>query len=225
MGLQKNQEVQKEEIIAAAQKNTEATRSILRQTAATEAMAADTMRELSKQTEQLKDVDRKIDEIDNHITFSERTVRGMSSIFGAIKNVFTSGSYIETPTAAAAPRTTPGSSSSLNSSSSSSSSAPRQPIRPDASKPFDWQQQQKAANPAVVASSSPNGYKLAVQHEEQRQEDDLDLIAKSIGNLKGMAQAMNGELATQSTIVDGLDGKLLRVGDRTKQLNAAIKKV
>ena len=187
-GLQKNQEVRKEEIITAAQQNTEATRRILRQTAATEAMAADTMRELSKQTEQLKDVDRRIDEIDNHITFSERTVRGMSSIFGAIKNVFTSGSYSAPPPAAAPSRPTPGVSSSQYSSSPASSPAQRHPSRPDASKPFDWQQQKKAEQPAGGAFRSPEDYKLAVKHEEQRQDDDLDLIAKSIGNLKGMAQ-------------------------------------
>jgi hypothetical protein len=255
-GIQKNQEVKQEEIIAAAQQNTEATRRILRQTAATEAMAADTMRELSKQTEQLKDVDRRVDEIDNHITFSERTVRGMSSIFGAIKNVFTSGSYNEPSPAAAAPRPAMSSASAQYSSNSTSSPAPRQPNRADASRPFDWQQQRRGDQAAGGGARAPADYKLAVQQEEQRQEDDLDLISKSIGNLKGMAQvlltpfiefarelmkltsrkfavfcfsavahaysintclftqAMNGELATQSTIVDGLEGKIQRCGAR-----------
>jgi hypothetical protein len=189
MGLQKNQEVKKEEIIAAAQQNTEATRRILRQTAATEAMAADTMRELSKQTDQLKDIDRKVDEIDNHITFSERTVRGMSSIFGAIKNVFTSGSYNAPPPSAAADPRPAAATSSYFSSNPASASVPWQRAQPDSSKPFDWQQQQsRAPNPAAGGSRSSDDYKLRVQEEEQRQEDDLDMIAKSIGNLKGMAQ-------------------------------------
>jgi hypothetical protein len=189
MGLQKNQEVKKEEIIAAAQKNSEATRRILRQTVATEAMAADTMRELSKQTEQLKDIDRKVDEIDNHITFSERTVRGMSSIFGAIKNVFTSGSYNAPPAASASQLSSSIASASQRPSSSVSSTSLRRPIGPDAAKPFDWQQQRKTEL-VGGASSHPADYKLAIQHEEQRQEDDLDMIAKSIGNLKGMAQVI-----------------------------------
>jgi hypothetical protein len=255
MGLHKNQEVKKEEIIAAAQKNSEATRRILRQTVATEAMAADTMRELSKQTEQLKDIDRKVDEIDNHITFSERTVRGMSSIFGAIKNVFTSGSYNAPPPAPVSRPPPPGPTSSQRSSSSTSSPTLQQFARPDAAKPFDWQQQRRPDHPVGGAPLKSEDYKLAIQDEEQRQEDDLDLIAQSIGNLKGMAQvycrtfalfhvcarghspsaavllpssnflmpppplqAMNGELATQSTIADGLDGKLLRCGGQHARL-------
>jgi hypothetical protein len=191
MGLQKNQEVKKEEIIAAAQKNSESTRRILQQTVATEAMAADTMRELAKQTEQLKDIDRKVDEIDNHITFSERTVRGMSSIFGAIKNVFTAGAYNAPPPTSACqhPPPVPASLSQRGSSSASSSSL-RQQVRPDASKPFDWQQQRKTDCAVGGASSHAADYKLAIQQEEQRQEDDLDMIAKSIGNLKGMAQVL-----------------------------------
>jgi len=190
MGLQKHQEVKKEEIIAAAQQNTEATRRILRQTAATEAMAADTMRELSKQTEQLKDIDRKVDEIDNHITFSERTVRGMSSIFGAIKNVFTSGSYTAPPTSAAAAEHRPSAAtSSYFSSNPASPSAPRPRAPSNSSKPFDWQQQQSSAEkPAAGGARNADDYKLRVQEEEQRQEDDLDMIVASIGNLKGMAQ-------------------------------------
>ena len=254
MGLHKNQEVKKEEIIAAAQKNSEATRRILRQTVATEAMAADTMRELSKQTEQLKDIDRKVDEIDNHITFSERTVRGMSSIFGAIKNVFTSGSYNAPPPAPVSRPPPPGPTSSQRSSSSTSSPTLQQSARPDAAKPFDWQQHRRPDQTVGGAPLKSEDYKLAIQHEEQRQEDDLDLIAHSIGNLKGMAQvycrtialfntcarpfavncgfasveqffdayvpvqAMNGELATQSTIADSLDGKLLRCGEQHARL-------
>jgi hypothetical protein len=244
-GLQKNQEIKKDEIIAAAQQNTETTRRILRQTVETEAMAADTMRELSKQTEQLKDIDRKVDEIDNHITFSERTVRGMSSIFGAIKNVFTSGSYNPPPPSKPLPPTT---ASSHHPSSPASSSAPRHPIRPDASRPFDWQQQKRTDQAVGGAGRSQDDYKFVVQQEEQRQDNDLDMILRSVGNLKGMAQvifspcfihrlrarsppsaahlraapaftqgdarwfaqAMNGELATQSVITDHLDGKLQR---------------
>jgi len=186
-GLQKNQEIKKEEIIAAAQQNTEATRRILRQTVETEAMAADTMRELSKQTEQLKDIDRKVDEIDNHITFSERTVRGMSSIFGAIKNVFTSGSYNPPPPSKPLP---PATASSYHPSSPPSSSAPRHPIRPDAARPFDWQQQKRADQAVGGAGRSPDDYKFVAQQEEERQDNDLDLIMRSVGNLKGMAQVI-----------------------------------
>jgi hypothetical protein len=196
-GLQKNQEIQKEEIIASAHQNTEATRRILRQTVETESMAADTMRELSKQTEQLKDIDRRVDEIDNHITFSERTVRGMSSIFGAIKNVFTSGSYTPPPAAASPRPLPPANASSYHPSNPSSSSALRSPVKPDSSRPFDWQQQKRAEQAAGGSGRSPDEYKLAVQQEEEQQDGDLDLILRSVGNLKGMAQVIFTSCFTQ----------------------------
>jgi hypothetical protein len=189
-GLQKSQDIQKVEIVAAAQQNTEVTRRILRQTVETEAMAADTMRELSKQTEQLKTIDRSVDDIDNLITFSERTIRGMSSIFGAIKNVFTSGSYNPPPPAASAKHLPSSAVSAFHPSSSTSSPALQNPIQPDSSRPFDWQQQKRADHAVGGAGRSSDDYKLVVQQEEQRQDDDLDLIMKSVGNLKGMAQVI-----------------------------------
>ncbi len=76
-GLYQKQKQQQHDLIQAAQKNSESTRQLLRDVGRTQAIASETLQELSKQTDQLQHIESKVDDIDNYLTFSERTVRGM----------------------------------------------------------------------------------------------------------------------------------------------------
>lgn len=150
--------------------------------------------------------------IHDNMSRSERLLRGMGSIFGAIANAFTSP--------APPSSTTPTSRS--ESSYTSSSQQPSTPHKTSQNEDFfgkNSKQQQKSSDSI-----------LSVLNEEEKQiyedtEKDLDSMLDVVQQLKGIATAMAAEIQGQSQGIDSLHESVDRADGRLRNGIVKIRKI
>ena len=165
--------------------------------------------ELTRQKEQLKATEQRLDDINSTLRNSERHLNGIKSIFGGIRNYFAGG-----PTTQA------------------STSAPRPPPSATASSlDYPLPQASVSSHPGMrirgldVAHESSSSATSAVDAILDR---NLDEMSMGLGRLKGLAENLNRELEEHNEIIDRLDDKTsstnLRVERQNRDMNKLLKK-
>jgi len=174
----------------------------IQQASMTAQIGAQTLVQLQTQKEQLKRVDEHLNAINHHLTRSERILKGMKSIGGAISNLFTSPSRQSTKLKDD-DKKSPASSSSSSSSSSSKSKETKSTI------PFDEGKETEA-------------------HEEEQEnpvDQKLDTLLGVVSTLKAQAVDMRGELIEQNALCTHLDGVVDTTIQRLEKNNRTIKRI
>jgi len=192
-----------------------------------ERAGAATAEELNRQKEQLKRTEERLDDINSTLKTSERHLQGIKSVFGGIKNYFSSKN------AAAAAGS--GNSTQIRSSSTSTSA--------------NGNAASNVASNAPYNSNRLNGYEDDIDrlddtrgqnhpglrtrglHENSNKSVDelldsnLDEMSLGLGRLKGLALNLNEELEEHNSILDRLDDKTANADWRVKKQNKDMDKL
>jgi len=168
----------------------------------TEKTGAATLGQLVSQREALQRIDASLNEINHTMSRSERLLRGIKSIGGAIANAFTSPSKEPDRTMPAPVAVAP-----VSSSSSSSSSA-RAESRSSAA----------TATNATKSGEQPQ----QVQKEKSRVDQQLEQLSGVMGTLLQQAQAMQGEIKAQDPLIGHIDESVDRTIHRIDKSNRTI---
>lgn len=170
--------------------------SILHQTRET---GANTLRELERQGTQLKNMESKLNKIEENVTTSERILRKMGSIFGGIENAFSSGpKFIQLSSSAPSSNQTQNNSNIPSSNHSS----------------FSPHFFSNAKHENCTSASSP-----VSQKNKDEVDRDLDEMSKILKELKEMGIAMDKELASQSNSISIIEESVDRNSSRIKKAN------
>lgn len=171
-------------------------------------MAADTLAELERQGEQIERTHRKVDQIEAYSDKSSHILKGMSSIFGSIKQKFTKA---------------PPSQQDVVARRAAERAARRADMATSASA-ADEEREKRRAAAAAVAATFPSGGAGASKPAKQttattgksaaelEEEALLRMISSSVSNIKESAVEMGHELDRQDVALDELTSAVDRVG-------------
>lgn len=183
------------------QENKEALRSALRHADDAEQTGAATMAQLGTQREQLVHMDNKLLEIDDSLTRSDRIIKGMQSIGGAMKNWFKPAIVPQAQReehkrdeALARNRNK----STVSDNQCHGTSIQHRPV-PQTADPF-------AA-------------------EDAEELEAMDQLHGKLRNLHMMGLQMNAELDTQEDLLDTVDSRVEDTGHKMKNINVKMRKL
>jgi len=191
-----------------------------------ERAGAATAEELNRQKEQLKRTEERLDDINSTLKTSERHLQGIKSVFGGIKNYFSS----RNASAAA------GANNATQTNSSTIASAPNGNLG------------SAATSNAQYNSNRLNGFENGGDRFDDRSENhpalrtrglhenstksvddildsNLDEMSQGLGRLKGLAMNLNEELEEHNAILDRLDDKTANADWRVKKQNKDMDKL
>lgn len=166
----------------------------------TSTLGAETLMKLKAQREQIERADNNLSEIDESMTRSERLIRGIKSIGGALANAFSRPSASNTTTTTTA-STTSKTHVTSNGTATMKSTTTRQSV-----------------STAPAGRGAAYGSSKAPSIEDE-QLDTLDVL---MSGLKGQATAMNTELTTQNDMLTNLDTHLTSTNARIKRNNRQV---
>lgn len=170
-----------------------------------------TAEELSRQREQLERTDKRLDEINQTLRFSQKHINGIKSVFSSLKN------YISGRNDSASP------SISSNSSIQQSNNSIFQEKIPE----YDRYENHPTTrirnsdmNEQIVASGS-KGFTA-------RLDANLQEMHSSISKLKGLATDLSFEIDTQNDLIETITDKTeladITIGKQTKEMDRLLKK-
>ncbi|XP_017776996.1 PREDICTED: synaptosomal-associated protein 29 [Nicrophorus vespilloides] len=157
-----------------------------------------TAEELSRQREQLERTDKRLDEINHTLRFSQKHINGIKSVFSSLKN-YMSG------------RSDPQSPSSVTSSKTTTNEQPKQNMS---------DQYDRYENHPVTRLRGVEQQQVAQSGSKEisaRLEANLMEMSSSISRLKGLATDLNLEIDTQNDLLDNIT-------DKTEMADVNIKK-
>ncbi|XP_058810880.1 synaptosomal-associated protein 29 [Phymastichus coffea] len=167
----------------------------------TEEVGTATAEELIRQREQLERTDRRLDDINNTLRFSQKHIQGIKSVFGGLKNYFSGSKSMDAP---------PGS-------SAGGIKTPESPLSPTSEANLA-DRLNKTAESARRNSEHPS-FRLRGMTEEEEDihpstknltavlEANLDEMSSSISRLKGLAIGLSEEIDTQNDLIDSITDK------------------
>ncbi|XP_076302940.1 synaptosomal-associated protein 29-like [Lasioglossum baleicum] len=212
---QKHQQLlqQKKEIEERTIQSTEKSISLLRDS---EQIGAATAEELIRQREQLERTEKRLDDINSTLRFSQKHIQGIKSVFGSLKN-YLSGKSMDAPIP----------STILSESSSSDSMA-----SPALSNSLE-QVQTNIANtsPALKLhglNDEVEGTNSLSSNVNKVLEKNLDEMSGSLARLKGLAIGLSEEIDLQNDLIDNITNKAektnIMLQKQNKDLNHLLKK-
>ncbi|XP_045503670.1 synaptosomal-associated protein 29 [Colias croceus] len=181
-----------------------------------------TAEELARQREQLQNTSRRLDDINTNLTYSQKHLNGIKSVFYGFKN-YLSGKSDQTPPKSQA-------------SPSSTSSKPGPSARLDET--LDgW----SGTTPTERFSSHPTTRLRGLDQEQATVEPisdsqrinkmldaNLDEMVHHISRLKGLGVALGEEIETQNNLIDEIHDKVdtadIKIGHQSKQMNKLLGK-
>ncbi|XP_063833142.1 synaptosomal-associated protein 29 [Ostrinia nubilalis] len=184
-----------------------------------------TAEELARQREQLQTTNKRLDEINTNLTYSQKHLNGIKSVFYGLKNYISGKSDSTPPRSQASPDArgseTRGSSisgleSTLNNLSSTITSEDR----------FN-------AHPSARLRGLDEGSSSAGQVTDSKRINDmldanLDEMLHSISRLKGLGVALGDEIEQQNELIDTIQDKVegadIKIGSQNKQMNKLLGK-
>ena len=155
-------------------------------------------KELMRQREQLERTDRRLEDINNTLRFSQKHIQGIKSVFGGLKNYFSgsksmdlppgfSASGMKSPDSPMSPTSASSLEARLNSSAEESRHNSEHP-----SFRFHGLSEEEEFNPTVAKN-------IAAVLEK-----NLDEMSGSIARLKGLALGLSEEIDTQNDMIDSI---------------------
>jgi len=149
-----------------------------------------------------------VDKIDANLNFADRTIRGMESMFGSVRNYF-----------------------------SKPSAPPSRPASAKESDRLDKAAQNRVSSRGPAAGAAGGRSEPRAQKEygedwqgklskmEDQQDGDLDELSKMVGQLKGMGVDMASTLDAQTKSIDKLNERTDAVDSRLAKSNLKIKRM
>lgn len=197
--------LKKKEIEQRTIMSTEKSLSYLRNS---EEVGAATAEELFRQREQLERTEKRLDDINTTLRFSQRHIQGIKSVFGGLKNLIRGKTGSLPPSSKDIPATQPTSSASDNL--------------------FEVVDRNNAQKRMVENSSIHPGLRVKGLYDtdentvlESKAQDvidrNLDQMLSSIHRLKGLSYTLGDEIESQNDLIE-------KVIDKTEKADSSIKK-
>ncbi|XP_014219029.1 synaptosomal-associated protein 29 [Copidosoma floridanum] len=186
----------------------------------TEHIGIATAEELIKQREQLERTDRRLDDINSTLRFSQKHIQGIKSVFGGLKNYFSGSKSMELP----------------NGSSASGLRSPTSPLSPT-SESILAERLNSSAQSTRRSSEHPYLRVRGLTEEEEMDnfqqthlrnaaavlEQNLDEMSGSIATLKNLAIGLSEEINTQNDLIDNITDKAERADITIQRQNKDIR--
>ncbi|XP_015513404.1 synaptosomal-associated protein 29 [Neodiprion pinetum] len=183
-----------------------------------EQIGAATAEELMRQREQLEKTEKRLDDINSTLRFSQKHIQGIKSVFGSLKN-YLSGKSIDGP---------PPSSNTLKLSESAS---PRSLSPSPLSEPLDRVQTNLSNNhPALRIRGLLDEEELPRPSDNVSAilEKNLDEMSGSLARLKGLAVGLTEEIDSQNDLIDSVMDKTekadITIDRQNKDITRLLKK-
>ncbi|XP_060576965.1 synaptosomal-associated protein 29-like [Ruditapes philippinarum] len=186
-----------------------------------------TAEELLHQREQLVNIEKKTDIINQDLKTSQKHLTNIKSIFGGIKNWWNGDKDKDSQPRQSVPGT-----SKLQStldSQSASRPPPGQRYKTDDGKGF---YEDDLDDEFMKGSRNPQGktqyFKpVTNSRKEELLNDNLDLMSEGMERLKGLAQGLGDEIETQNTMLDRINTKTdradIKLTDQNRQMRGILK--
>ncbi|XP_055334465.1 synaptosomal-associated protein 29-like [Paramacrobiotus metropolitanus] len=176
-----------------------------------EAVGTAAAQELLAQREQLERTNRNLDEMNTTLDQSQKHLNNIRSVFGGIKNWWTS------KPAEPAKTTVSSSSSSLRSVvESSSAQAASEPGKPRSS---------SADIPPQPSRNTPQSAYSASKQFDKALDSNLDQMSLGLSRLKGLAEGLGTEIEQQNKLLDDMSTKTDRVSSKMGDQQKSIDKI
>lgn len=180
-----------------------------------EEVGAATAEELLRQREQLEKTEKRLDEINTTLRFSQKHIQGIKSVFGSLKN-YLSGKTGEPPN----PNRQ---GSSISSDSNSSSSRLSETLQQASSSSY-------SDHPGLRIrglTESPGSANVINKSSSAQEiiDQNLDEMVTSIAKLKGLAHGLGEEIETQNDLVENIIGKAEKADITLQRQNKDIKRL
>lgn len=181
------------------------------------------MQELIRQREQLERTDRRLDDINNTLRFSQKHIQGIKSVFGGLKNYFSGSKSMDLTSGASA--------SGMKSPISPQS--PTSPVSPLAEKLNNSAEQARrnSEHPSFRIRGYPEEEEEFGDYQQKSStkniaavlEQNLDEMSGSIARLKNLAIGLSEEIETQNDLIDNITDKAERADINLQRQNKDIK--
>jgi thymidylate synthase len=159
--------------------------------------------------EQLKRVHGEVDKIENNLNVADRTIRGMESVWGSIRNMWSKGTSTAKPPSAAEAQRLDRAVDQRQSAKIMQRGSDVAPVRAEAKAVReygdDWREKQR---------------KL-----EDQQDEDLDHISQAVRQLKTMSMDMGYTLDAQTKSIERLSDRTDAVDARLAKSNVRVKRM
>ncbi|KAJ8676440.1 hypothetical protein QAD02_012227 [Eretmocerus hayati] len=186
-----------------------------------EQVGAATAEELVRQREQLERTDRRLDDINSTLRFSQKHIQGIKSVFGGLKNYFSGSKSMDVP---------PGS-------SASGLRSPEFPLSPTTptSNGLLVDRLNRAAESSRQSGDHPSLRHRGLTEDEDDYrappihsiaavlEQNLDEMSGSIARLKDLAIGLSEEIDTQNDLIDNITDKAERADITLQRQNKDIR--
>ncbi|XP_003402760.1 synaptosomal-associated protein 29 [Bombus terrestris] len=184
--LQRKKEIEERTI-----QSTKRSISLLRDS---EQIGAATAEELIRQREQLERTEKRLDDINSTLRFSQKHIQGIKSVFGSLKN-YLSGKSMDAPI----PSTILSESSSSESMTSPALSNSLEQVQTNIASTSPALKLHGLDNDIETSSLSNNVSKVL--------EQNLDEMSGSLARLKGLAIGLSEEIDLQNDLIDNITDK------------------
>ncbi|KPJ20640.1 Synaptosomal-associated protein 29 [Papilio xuthus] len=180
-----------------------------------------TVEELARQREQLQNTNRRLDEINTNLHYSQKHLNGIKSVFYGLKNYISGKSDQTPPRSQASP-------DSLNSKAGTSSKLDE----PLDNTPKLSAEDRFNSHPSTRLRGLNQEQASAPISDSQRINEmldaNLDEMVQHITRLKGLGSALGEEIDSQNKLIDTIQDKVevadVKIGKQNKQLNKILGK-
>lgn len=214
--FEKREKIQ-EQIFASEDRQLDSTMRALRSIQESESMGVATAEELLRQGEQLNNIERKTDEINQTMTVTQKHLNNIKSVFGGIKNWWGAK---KTPAATSEPETKP---SRLQ--ETLEKHRADQPVRrnPDTRGFY----QDDDLDEDFMKGARTQQYVTPITHSarEEQLNENLGQISDGLTTLKGLALGLGDEIERQNTQLDRLGPKVGKANDLLENQNKQMKTI
>lgn len=176
----------------------ESSRRSVRTLEETVQIGAETMVELDEQGEKLNRAERRLDDIDQDLRTSQRTMREIRSVFGGVVNWFTKDKLSTTP--------------------SSVTQENAEARKAEASARRHEQQQQRQRQERQQQQQRHQQRRPPQSAREEELDQNLDRMSQSLAVLRNMGEDMGDSLEAQNEQIGRMSGRVLTLDDKTRDL-------
>ncbi|XP_012224756.1 synaptosomal-associated protein 29 [Linepithema humile] len=206
--MQKRQELlhRKKEIEERTVQSSERSVSLLRDS---EQIGVATAEELIRQREQLQRTEKRLDDINSTLRFSQKHIQGIKSVFGSLKN-YLSGKSLDAPI----PSTKLSESSSSGSVTSPALSNTLEQVQSNVSNSYSLTRMRGSFDDNNFEDPKPTNDKVT-----RALEQNLNEMSGSLARLKNLAIGLSEEIDSQNDLIDNITDKTERADIVLQQQN------